>query len=218
VKTVKKAPTLELAQANIKGIAGLLPLSERYPEDPEVLRPLLYLLASRATGLSDSMSVAVRLLRVSPEDAFTSDLRYLIRKATLAPGEASKTAFNILAEHLGSVGPDILYDLWLNEPKVSKTAEQLLLSREVQQKFSPALAIAIELRNAKSCAARLPLLERAAGLGDKRSIAVLFPLSSGSKRGCGKWKRSACPPTCAEEARAYLQAIGKILERQPSGR
>jgi hypothetical protein len=217
-KTNAKAPDLELAQANLKGTAGLLPLSERYPEDPNVLRPLLFAFASRATGLTDAMSVAERLLRVSPEDAVDNDLRYLVRKATTTPGEASRIALDILANHMGSAGPDILYDLWVSEPKISKAAETLLSTPNVIAKESPSLSIAIALRNAKTCAARLPLLERAAGLGDKRSVAILFPLSSGAKRGCGKSKRYACPPICAEEARAYLQTVTKILERVPGAR
>ena len=217
-KKAAKAPDVELAQATLKGTAGLLPLSERYPEDPNVLRPLLYAFASRATGLTDAMSVATRLLRVSPEDALETDLRYLVRKAATMPGEASRLAFEILSERMGSTGPDILYDLMGSEPKVAKTAEQLLVTPKVAAKFSPALAIAYELRNAKTCAARLPMLERAAGLGDKRSVTILFPLSSGSKRGCGRGKRYACPPICADEARAYLQTVTKILERVPTAR
>jgi hypothetical protein len=127
-------------------------------------------------------------------------------------------AFDIMTDEMGSVGADLLYDLMVSDPKVAKTAEQLLSTPKVTAKFSPALAIAYDLRNAKTCAARVPLLERAAGLGDKRSVSILFPLSAGSKRGCGHWKRSPCPAACAEEARAYVQAVTKILERQSAAR
>ncbi|MGC4066907.1 MAG: serine/threonine-protein kinase [Polyangiaceae bacterium] len=215
---VKHAPENELAAASLKGTAGLMPLLERYPEDPNVLRPLLYAFASRATGLGDAMSLAQRLLRVAKEEAQDGDLRYLVRKATLSSGETSKVAFAILTEQMGSVGADILYDLWLTEPKVAKQAEELLGTPKIQSTFSPALSIAYDLRRAKTCAARLPLLDRAAGLGDRRSVAILSALSAGSKRGCGRWKRSPCPPACAEEARAYFQAVTKILERQPAQR
>jgi serine/threonine-protein kinase len=214
----KHAPENELAAASLKGTAGLMPLLDRFPEDPNVLRPLLYAFASRATGLGDAMSLAQRLLRVAPEEAQDGDLRYLVRKATLASGETSKVAFAILTDQMGSVGADILYDLWLTEPKVAKQAEELLGNPKIQSTFSPALSIAYDLRRAKSCAARLPLLDRAAGLGDRRSVAILSALSAGSKRGCGRWKRNPCPPACAEEARAYFQAVTKILERQPAQR
>jgi hypothetical protein len=50
----------ELAAAIGLGVEGLLPLSERYPEDPNVLRALTLAFASRAAGLADAMAVARR--------------------------------------------------------------------------------------------------------------------------------------------------------------
>jgi hypothetical protein len=211
-----RATTEELIVANSKGLAGLLPLAEKCPEDPEVLRPLFYAFASRATGLADAMSVAKRLLKASPEDAREADLRYLVRKAATTPGEAARIAFDLMTEQMGTTGPDLLYELYVSEPKVARQAEQLLLTPRVQMRASPALVVAYDLRRANGCAARVPLLERAAALGDRRSVAILSPLSAGSKKGCGRWKRSPCSPACPEEARAYLQTINKILERNPS--
>jgi serine/threonine-protein kinase len=206
----------ELATANAKGIAGLLPLSERYPEDPEVLRPLLYNFASRATSLADAMAVAERLLKVSPEDAREADLRYLVKKAATSPGQASRIAFGLMTDHMGNTGPDLLYDLYISEPKVATKAEQLLADPKVQARFTPALSVAFELKRTNTCSGRVPLLSRASALGDKRAVAILLPLSASSKHGCGRWKRNPCLPVCAEEARAYMQTIQKILERQPN--
>lgn len=217
-RKIAHASTDELAAANAKGIAGLIPLAERYPEDPEVLRPLLYAYASRATGLADAMVIAAKLLKVAPEDTKEGDLRYLVKKAATIPGETSRTAFDLMIEKMGSAGPDLLYEIYLGEPKISQKAEQLLRDPRVIANTTPALAIAIELRRAGTCAGRVPLLERAAALGDKRSVAILSPLSVGSKTGCGRWKRGPCSPACPEEARAYYQTITKILERQPSSR
>src|SRR5690606_10282364 len=39
-QTSKTASAAELGAAKAKGLAGLLPLRQRYPEDPDVLRPL----------------------------------------------------------------------------------------------------------------------------------------------------------------------------------
>jgi serine/threonine protein kinase len=212
------APDEELARATTQGTEGLLALSERYPEDPNVLRSLFLSFASRATGLADAMAVARRLLTVSPKDALDSDLRYLVRRAAISPGQASPSAFDIMTDQMGGAGADLLYDLMVSEPRVSKTAEARLMSDKVRTSVSPALAIAIELRKADSCAARLPLLERAQTLGDRRSVAVLSPLCASTKRGCGRRKRSPCPAACPSEARAYFQTVTKILERQPPGR
>jgi hypothetical protein len=217
-RNVAHASVDELAAANVKGTQDLMSLAERYPEDPDVLRPLLYAFASRATGLTDALSTAERLLKIAPEDARDSDLRYLVRKAATSPGKASAIAFELMTDSMGTTGPDLLYDLFVSEPKVARQAEQLLNSPKVQMHFSPALTIAYDLRRANSCASRVPLLARAAGLGDRRSVAILSPLAASSKRGCGRFKRSPCLPACPEEARAYLQTITKILERQPSSR
>lgn len=212
------APDAELAKAVRSGALGLQALLESYPNDPNVLRPLFYAYASRGTGLADAMNIAQRLLRASPEDARENDVKFLVRKGALAGGDTARQAFTIMTDSMGTAGADLLYDLYVAEPKVAKQAEELLNSPKVRKVFSPSLAIAYDLRKAKSCAARVPLLERASGLGDRRSVVILSPLSAGSKRGCGRWKRSPCPAVCAEEAKAYLQTIADILERTPGSR
>lgn len=203
----------ELALAVSKGVDGLLPLSERYPQDPAVLRRLVFAFASRATGLKDAMVVARRLFGVAPAETRDPDLRFLVKKAAGTAGEASRLAFNVITQHMGDAGPDVLYELMLTDPKVTVQAQQLLATPAVKQRATPALLVAYELRTANSCAARLPLLERASELGDERASQVLLPLSVGNKRGCGRWKKSPCPPPCAEEARRYSEAVARIATR-----
>ncbi len=213
-----RAPTDELAQASAKGANGLIPLAERYPKDPYVLKPLLLAFASRSTGLADAMAIAQRLFDIAPEETRDPDLRFLVRKAANTPGETSIIAFSIMVEHMGTAGPDLLYDILLGGTRLSKHADELLASDDVQAIASPALRIAYELRKADSCAARLPLLDRAAELGDLRSVSILSPYTVGPKHGCGRWKRGPCPPLCAAEARRYTEAIARIMARQPSSR
>lgn len=202
----------ELAQAIAQGVDGLLPLSEKHPRDPRVLKPLVLAFASRATGLADAMVTIRRLLEVAPEEVADEDLRYLVKRGAQTPGETAKLAFELMTEHMGTAGPDLLYEL-LHLNKMRPEAEKWLASPEVRAKSSPALRIAYDLRKAASCADRVPLLERASQLGDERSIAILSPLSTGSKTGCGKWKRSPCQPACAKEASLYLKAISDISKR-----
>jgi serine/threonine-protein kinase len=210
---VAHAPSDELAAAVAKGVDGLLPLAERYPKDPSVLKPLVIAFAARSTGLADSMVVATRLFEVAPEQAADDDLRFLVKKAAGSPGEASKVAFEAMTSHMKAAGPDLLYELMLSDAKVSRQAQALLTSPAVREKTSPALAVAYDLRVTSSCAAKVPLLERAAQLGDERSVAILLPLATGSKKGCGRRKRDPCPPPCAEEAKRYQESIAKIMSR-----
>ncbi len=217
-KPMERAPADELAAASAKGAQGLAPLAERYPRDPNVLKPLVLAYASRSTGLTDAMAVLQRLFDVAPEETRDNDLRYLVRRAANTPGETSIIAFSIMLEHMGSAGPDQLYEILISNPRLTKRVDELLASDEVQAIATPALKIAYELRKAPSCAARVPLLDRAAELGDLRTVALLSPLTVGSKKGCGRWKRNPCPAPCAAEARQYLEAISRIMARQPSRR
>jgi hypothetical protein len=157
--------------------------------------------------------VAKRLLRVAPAEAADPELRIIVVKAAETPGQASEQALDLMANHMQSHGPDLLYELLLSKSRLSEKAAALLRNPKVQERFSPALAVAYELRNQNSCAARLPLLTRAANLGDERSTQVLSPLSTGTKTGCGKRKRQPCLPTCAKEAPQFRAAIAKISQR-----
>jgi hypothetical protein len=213
-----RAPTDELARGVALGVDGLLPLAEKYPTDPAVLKPLVIAFASRSTGLGDAMTVATKLFDAAPESTQDADLRFLVKKGAAAPGPTSKLAFDAMTSHMGNAGPDLLYELMLNDVKTTKQAQVLLASRPVRELESPALAIAIDLRASPSCSAKVPLLTRVAELGDERSIAILAPLATGQKKGCGKRKKEPCPPPCAEEARKFNEAISRIVARGGAAR
>ena len=213
--TASSAPAsdAELAAAVDQGVEGLLPLAERHPNDPAVLRALLFAFAGRATGHADAMAVAKRLFELAPDRTRDSDLQVLVTRVAETPGRASELAFELMTNHMGSAGPDLLYQLMLTKPKVAAKAERLLSVPEVRARFSPALAVAYDLRTAKSCAARVPMLDRAGALGDERSLTTLVAYSTATKRGCGRWKRKPCRARCAKEADAYRKAIQQISQR-----
>lgn len=215
---VARASSDELATAVSKGVDGLLPLAEKYPNDPAVLKPLVIAFASRSTGLADAMVVATRLFDAAPEQGADEDLRFLVKKAAGTPGDTSKLAFAALTEHMGSAGPDLLYELMLNDPKTTAHARELLATPAVRARSSPALSIAYDLRLASSCSAKVPLLPRAAELGDDRTISILSPLATGRPKGCGKRKREPCPPPCAEEARRFNETLARIGARGAAAR
>jgi len=208
-----RATAEELAKASEKGIDGLQPLAERYPNDPAVLRALLLGFASRANGLVDAMTIAKRLFAVAPEQALDKDVRFLVKRAAATPGQASAIAFPLLTDSMGSAGPDLLYELTLLDARAAPRADQLLSSEAVRAKATPALLVANDLRKAASCSARVPLLERAIAVGDERSAAILAPLGASTKKGCGKKKKLPCPAACPAEAERFLDAVSKIRAR-----
>ncbi|HEX5099545.1 MAG TPA: serine/threonine-protein kinase [Polyangiaceae bacterium] len=213
-----RAPTDELARAVALGVDGLLPLAEHYPTDPAVLKPLVMAFASRSTGLADAMTVATRLFDAAPESTADPDLRFLVKKGAGTAGQSQKIALEAMTGHMGSAGPDLLYEMMLNDVKTSPQAQALLATRAVRERASPALSIAYDLRRTTTCSAKLPLLTRAAELGDERSIAILAPLATGSRKGCGKRKKDPCPPPCAEEAKKFNEAISRIVARGGAAR
>jgi serine/threonine-protein kinase len=208
-----RAPVDELAKAAEKGVDGLEPLAERFPTDPAVLRALLLAFASRANGLVDAMTIAKRLFEVAPEQAEDKDVRFLVKRAAATPGQASALAFPLLVDSMGSAGPDLLYELTLTDARAAPRADQLLASEVVRAKATPALLVANDLRKAASCSARVPLLERAAAVGDERSAAILAPLGATTKKGCGKKKKLPCPAACPAEGERFLDTVAQIRAR-----
>jgi serine/threonine-protein kinase len=209
----QSAPEEELNSAKAHGVEGWKSLAERYPSDPRALRGLVLEHASRAAELRDAMIVLRRLFAVAPEEARRADVQYLVQRAAETPGVTAEQAWKLLAEDMGPYGPDVLYTLTLTKPKLAERAEQLLGSPTVRQRFSPALAVAHELKQAPSCSARLPLLNRAIDVGDERAVAILGRYGTASARGCGKNKRKPCPAGCPEEAEQFRDAIAKISQR-----
>jgi hypothetical protein len=118
-----------------------------------------------------------------------------------------------MTEAMGSVGPDLLYDLTISDARAAARADALLSTEAVRARATPAVLVANDLRKATTCAARVPLLERAAEFGDERSVATLSPLAASSRRGCGKKKKQPCPAKCPAEAERYLDAVSKIRAR-----
>ena len=212
-KPVKLATREELREAAGQGENGWLLLADRYPSDAHVLRPLILAHASHAGGLEDGMLVARRLFQVAPEEVKSMDMQYLIQRAAETSGPAADLAWKMMAEEMGTHGPDMLYRLTLAKPRLADRAKQLLGDLSVRPRISPALAIAYELRSAPSCSARLPMLDRAIEAGDGRTIAVLAGLSTGSPHGCGKNKRKSCMPACPEQVEQFQETIAKLMQR-----
>lgn len=90
-------------------------------------------------------------------------------------GERAAKVFDALETKLGSTGLDLLYEIVSTRggSKASQRAADILRKKDVKERASPALQIAIDLRDASSCQERLGLLERARTQGDTRAVAVL---------------------------------------------
>ncbi len=114
---------------------------------------------------------------------------------------------------LGSKGPDVLYDLSTTKgltPKTLTRVKQTLAKAEVKSRMSPALAVALDLRNATGCEAKRALLPRAKDQGDARVLGTLRTYLA--PRGCGFLSLADCWP-CMRRDNALGATIAAIEER-----
>jgi tRNA A-37 threonylcarbamoyl transferase component Bud32 len=206
------APEGELVAAVAEGADGLRVLSERYPRDPAVLKALLLAFASNADTLIEAIEATRRLLIVAPEERDDADVRYIVSRAANDRGKAAELAFVVMSQHMGKAGADLLYDLLLQRPELETRAKIALETSRRASQFSPALAIAYDLRFAPSCASRVGLLPRAQEFGDDRSAQQLVNLSR-RPPDCKKTKTRLCRSRCPDESRAFIDTARKIYAR-----
>jgi hypothetical protein len=209
----ERAPNEALVAAVAEGPDGLRVLSERHPRDPTVLKALVLAFATKKDTLIEAVETTRRLLSIAPESADDRDLHYIVSRAADDKGKASELAFVVMSQHMGRAGADLLYDLMLRRPELETRVKIALESLRRTSQFSPALAIAYDLRFAPSCASRLGLLPRAREFGDDRSAQLLGNLSR-RPPGCKKTARRPCRARCGAESRAFMDTVRKIYARE----
>jgi hypothetical protein len=135
----------------------------------------------------------------------------------LSRPHTAREALGALAALPGPIGADLLFEIWsgTSVPRrsrdVTELARQLLYSREVLSRASPALRVALDLRATEGCEGQLPLLERAATDGDRRSLVPLAKLAW--THGCGPNKRQDCF-ACLRKGSELKSAIRAVKQRR----
>ncbi|MBX3182685.1 MAG: protein kinase [Polyangiaceae bacterium] len=201
----------ELDAARRDGLDALTKLSALYPEDARVQSEL-----ARAHGLRKEYAKAVevteRALDLSPELVSSPGVASTLWVA--AQDDVSQdAAFALLQGKMGAKGADILYDLVTTQGvkrSVVNRAEKWLTTPEFQKNSSPALNIAVALRQAKTCQQRAGLLMRAKNVGDKRALVYLHRFATPT--GCGGNGRRDCNP-CLRSGDALKTTIEAIEQR-----
>jgi tRNA A-37 threonylcarbamoyl transferase component Bud32 len=178
----------------------------------EALRTRAISHAGRSSELADAVRTLERLLTQSPDRANDPMVRSTLSRAALTEGEPSDEAFRVMSTRMGSKGPDLLYDLMLAEPVLAERAKYQLRRFRVRKQFTPALAIAYDLRFSTNCGSRFSLLDRANEVGDQRSIETLSALL-GKPEKCGGTVGLPCLPHCQRESIAFARSIESIAKR-----
>jgi serine/threonine-protein kinase len=194
-------------------IDELTALEKKNPERADV-----HMLLERAyTGVRNgpaAMGEAEQWLEADPAAAADLKLQEDVRNASLFHDTAD-VAFALLEAHMGMRGIDILYDIAYGAsgrlyPQAAQRAKQSLGRADVKGRASPALAVLLAFRDAKTCDQKHALLQDAGDKGDGRMASMLTPYQS--SRGCGFLGRSDCYP-CLHKDTALKDAITEIQER-----
>ncbi len=122
-----------------------------------------------------------------------SDKSQLSRlKDFLNDRETTNQAAAVIVDLPGTLGPDLLYEAaTARKPgETGELADELLETKQVRDKASPALLLALDLKKSTQCEDFKALLPRAAEQGDRRSVPLLFKLTK--KHGCGDNKLGDC--------------------------
>jgi hypothetical protein len=105
----------------------------------------------------------------------------------------AREALGVMASLPGALAADLVYDVWVGSAgrTVATTlAEELIQSKGLREKASPALSAALDLRLAKTCDDVGPVLERGRKDGDRRMLPLLGRLTK--RKGCGLENDAAC--------------------------
>ncbi|HEX3593683.1 MAG TPA: hypothetical protein VHU80_01240 [Polyangiaceae bacterium] len=106
--------------------------------------------------------------------------------------ETTNQAAAVIVKLPGTLGPDLLFEATSAKMarETAQLAEDLLSSKEVHDKASPALAVTLDLQRAKECEDFKSLLPKVAEQGDRRALPGLIKLAN--KKGCGDTQQDDC--------------------------
>jgi hypothetical protein len=126
----------------------------------------------------------------------------------------SRAALERLAELGSRQSLDMLYEVWTGSKDRTETtqlAEALLLAKDVRPRASPALEVALALRDKPTdCAPIRELVERALRDADRRSAMLL--VATGARKNCGEQGDGNCRK-CLPDAEHLRKAIQAAAAR-----
>ncbi len=134
--------------------------------------------------------------------------------------ETARDALATMANVPGPISADLIYEVWTataSRTTATDLARSLIYSKEVRAKASPALAIALDLRDADTCEKNRDLMDRVSADGDRRTFHLLGKLTR--KYGCGANKRADCYACLrtGTDLDAAMKAVKARREPHPFG-
>ncbi|HOU90708.1 MAG TPA: hypothetical protein PLU22_06655 [Polyangiaceae bacterium] len=204
----------ELASAGDED--ALATLNGVSPADLTLVQSLALSRGEVASRLAELAAIGEKL-KANPEAADDpATLRELLKLAR--DPQTTIPAQELIAAQGRASTTDLLFEIWTGVTTRDPTtilAERLVLSNAVRKHASPALAVALALRDVQDCEEATALIAKAAEVGDRRSVRALVRLNS--NRGCGDGAREDCFPCLrtVEARRALATAAANAQRRDP---
>lgn len=175
------------------------------------------LAVARGKVAQDVAAVKKLRERLSADPGLAKDKKVVAELLRFAHGrETGQDALAAMAAVPGPLSADLVYEVWTGTAERSDATElarAILLGKDVRPKASPALAVAIDLREATTCEESLALLAKAVEHGDKRALAPINRLAR--RTGCGPNKKQDCYP-CLRDGDMYKKAFNAVrVRREP---
>lgn len=183
------------------------PRTERTAEESVAL--------SHAQGAAKRKAIAELMHKIElvPKLADSKDTMKQLREWA-DDGEVAADLALALGDLPGTLGPDLLYQLgpgYYHKVVMRDIAEDVLYSKDIRKKASPALGVILDLRSEDKCEDVKKTLDKVKVVGDRRSIPQLAKLQS--KFGCGPKKTDDCWP-CLRDGSILKDAIKEAAKRR----
>ncbi len=208
----KSAGETKIKAAAAQGTDALEGLAKEYPEDPQVLRHLALAYNERGR-IADALRTIRAMVTLGPDGVQAADSEVVgIVIGASGVAETADQAFALLEGPLGARGVDALIDLAQvkSSRQLQLRATRSLAKPDVRAKASPAAAVLLDMKAAKTCTAKRDLMDRAKDEGDARMLGVLRPMKE--PRGCGFMGMRDCW-SCLRKDASLDDAIAAIEAR-----
>jgi serine/threonine-protein kinase len=204
------APQAQFEQAVSLGSVALTNLGKQFPEDARVPRALAHTSMAQKEGL-EAMRWFSKAAALDPQIVKEGELVQAVMMMS-SSSEAVEEVIALLENALGEAGVDALYTLAVRPGPTQVKARfgQSLAKVSMRAHASASVAIAIDLRAARTCEAKRALLPRATLEGDGRSLQQLLSLLD--VHNCGPYGIADCF-SCLRQDASLQGAISAIEAR-----
>jgi hypothetical protein len=210
-----KGRSLSLLERAATGeLAALSTLEKKKPKELGTDEALALARGKVAQGVAAAKKLRERL---GADPGLAKDKKLVGDLLRFAHGrDTSQDALATIAALPGPLSADLMYEVWTGTAERSgatELARAILLGKDVRPKASPALSVALELREATTCEESKALLSKAIDHGDKRALVPINRLAR--KAGCGPSKRQDCYP-CLRDGDLIKRAFNAVrVRREP---